>query len=131
MVTLRDHTELQTLTGELDSVRAFAESLRAQSHEAANRLHTTVSLVELGRLQEAVDFATAELASAQRLTDRVVDGVDEARARRAVAGQGGDGHERGVALEIDPATAVGSTGIPGVTSSRSSATWWTTRSMRL
>jgi sensor histidine kinase regulating citrate/malate metabolism len=113
VVTLRDHTELQTLTGELDSVRAFAESLRAQSHEAANRLHTTVSLVELGRLQEAVDFATAELASAQRLTDRVVDGVDEPVLAALLLGKAATAHERGVALEIDPATAVGSTGIPG------------------
>ena len=113
VVTLRDHTDLQTLTGELDSVRAFAESLRAQSHEAANRLHTTVSLVELGRLQEAVDFATAELASAQRLTDRVVDGVDEPVLAALLLGKAATAHERGVALEIDPATAVGSTGIPG------------------
>ena len=49
VVTLRDHTDLQALTGELDSVRGFAESLRSQAHEAANRLHTVVSLVELGR----------------------------------------------------------------------------------
>ena len=48
VVTLRDHTELQALTGELDSVRAFAEALRSQAHEAANRLHTTVSLVDSG-----------------------------------------------------------------------------------
>ena len=113
VVTLRDHTALQALTGELDSVRAFAESLRAQSHEAANRLHTTVSLVELGRLQDAVDFATAELASAQRLTDRVVDGVDEPVLAALLLGKAATAHERGVALEIDPATAVGSTGIPG------------------
>ncbi|MEU9845505.1 PAS domain-containing protein, partial [Actinomadura sp. NPDC048032] len=71
VVTLRDHTELQALTGELDTVRGFAESLRSQAHEAANRLHTVVSLVELGRPGQAVEFATAELASAQRLTDRV------------------------------------------------------------
>jgi sensor histidine kinase regulating citrate/malate metabolism len=113
VVTLRDHTELQVLTGELDSVRAFAESLRAQAHESANRLHTTVSLIELGRAQEAVDFATAELASAQRLTDRVVDGVDEPVLAALLLGKAATAHERGVALEIDPATAVGSTGIPG------------------
>ena len=76
-MTLRDHTDLQALTGELDRVRAFAESLRSQAHEAANRLHTTVSLVELGRSAEAVEFATAELALAQRLTDRVVGAVEE------------------------------------------------------
>jgi sensor histidine kinase regulating citrate/malate metabolism len=113
VVTLRDHTDLQALTGELDSVRGFAESLRAQAHEAANRLHTTVSLVELGRVQEAVDFATAELASAQRLTDRVVEGVDEPVLAALLLGKAATAHERGVVLEIDPATAVGSTGIPG------------------
>jgi sensor histidine kinase regulating citrate/malate metabolism len=113
VVTLRDHTELQALTGELDSVRAFAESLRAQAHEAANRLHTTVSLIELGRAQEAVDFATAELESAQRLTDRVVDAVGEPVLAALLLGKAATAHERGVLLEIDPSSSVGSTGIPG------------------
>jgi sensor histidine kinase regulating citrate/malate metabolism len=112
VVTLRDHTELQALTGELDSVRAFAESLRAQAHEAANRLHTTVSLIELGRGQDAVDFATGELASAQQLTDRVVDAVEEPVLAALLLGKTATAHERGVRLEIDPGTAVGVTGIP-------------------
>ena len=113
VVTLRDHTELQALTGELDSVRSFAESLRAQAHEAANRLHTTVSLVELGRNAEAVEFATAELAQAQELTDRVVAAVDEPVLAALLLGKAATAHERGVALEIDPQTAVTATGIPG------------------
>lgn len=113
VVTLRDHTDLQALTGELDSVRAFAESLRSQAHEAANRLHTTVSLVELGRTQEAVEFATAELAVAQRLTDRVVEAVEEPVLAALLLGKAATANERGVTLEIDPATAVGTTGIPG------------------
>jgi sensor histidine kinase regulating citrate/malate metabolism len=113
VVTLRDHTELQALTGELDSVRSFAESLRAQAHEAANRLHTTVSLVELGRNAEAVEFATAELAQAQALTDRVVTAVDEPVLAALLLGKVATAHERGVALEIDPHTAVAATGIPG------------------
>jgi sensor histidine kinase regulating citrate/malate metabolism len=113
VVTLRDHTDLQALTGELDSVRAFAESLRAQAHEAANRLHTTVSLVELGRTQEAVDFATAELESAQRLTDRVVGAVGDPVLAALLLGKAATAHERGVLLEIDPSTAVGETGLPG------------------
>jgi sensor histidine kinase regulating citrate/malate metabolism len=100
------------LTGELDSVRAFAESLRAQAHEAANRLHTTVSLIELGREKDAVDFATAELASAQRLTDRLVGAIEEPVLAALLLGKTATAHERGVRLEIDPGTAVGSTGIP-------------------
>ncbi|GAA4730420.1 sensor histidine kinase [Modestobacter marinus] len=113
VVTLRDHTELQALTGELDSVRAFARSLRAQSHEAANRLHTTVSLVELGRTQEAIDFATAELALAQRLTDEVVAAVEEPVLAALLLGKAAMAHERGVVLVIDPESTVGATGLPG------------------
>jgi sensor histidine kinase regulating citrate/malate metabolism len=113
VVTLRDRTELQAVTGERDDILAFAESLRAQAHEAANRLHTTVSLIELGRPEDAVEFATAELESAQRLTDRVVDAVGEPVLAALLLGKTATAHERGVRLDIDPGTAVGVTGIPG------------------
>ena len=87
VVTLRDHTELQALTGELDTVRGFAESLRSQAHEAANRLHTVVSLVELGRTEEAVRVRHRG-AGARAAADR--PGGRRGRrtgARRAAAGQ--------------------------------------------
>ncbi|WP_245771694.1 sensor histidine kinase [Actinacidiphila guanduensis] len=100
VVTLRDHTELQALTGELDSVRGFAEALRSQAHEAANRLHTVVSLIELGRPEEAVDFATAELRLAQALTDQVVSAVGEPVLAALLLGKAAEAHERGVDLTV-------------------------------
>ena len=106
VVTLRDHTDLQALTGELDSVRGFAESLRSQAHEAANRLHTVVSLVELGRYEEAVEFATAELALAQQLTDRVVDAVSEPVLAALLLGKAAEANERGAELVITPETEI-------------------------
>ncbi|KAB2370805.1 sensor histidine kinase [Actinomadura montaniterrae] len=106
VVTLRDHTELQGLTGELDTVRGFAESLRSQAHEAANRLHTVVSLVELGRPEQAVEFATADLAAAQRLTDRVVGSVAEPVLAALLLGKSAEAAERGVELEITEDTAI-------------------------
>ncbi len=113
VVTLRDHTELQALTGERDTVQAFAESLRAQAHEAANRLHTTVSLIELGRSDEAVQFATEQLASAQELTDRVVGAVEEPVLAALVLGKAATADERGVRLDVETTTAIGPTGIAG------------------
>ncbi|WP_240809700.1 sensor histidine kinase [Actinomadura sp. WMMA1423] len=106
VVTLRDHTELQALTGELDTVRGFTESLRSQAHEAANRLHTVVSLVELGRPEQAVEFATAELESAQRLTDRVVGSVGEPVLAALLLGKSAEAGERGVELVIGEDTAI-------------------------
>ncbi|WP_274913197.1 sensor histidine kinase [Streptomyces sp. WZ-12] len=102
VVTLRDHTELQALSGELDSVRGFAEALRSQAHEAANRLHTVVSLIELGRAEEAVAFATAELELAQALTDRVVGAVAEPVLAALLLGKAAQANEHGVELVLTP-----------------------------
>ncbi len=100
VVTLRDVTELQSLTGELDSERGFSEALRSQAHEAANRLHTVVSLIELGRAEEAVEFATAELELAQALTDQVVAAVGEPVLAALLLGKTAQANERGVELVV-------------------------------
>ncbi|MFR9796960.1 ATP-binding protein [Streptomyces sp. MS06] len=100
IVTLRDVTELQSLMGELDSERGFTQALRSQAHEAANRLHTVVSLIELGRAREAVDFATAELELAQALTDRVVAAVGEPVLAALLLGKAAQANERGVELVV-------------------------------
>ncbi|GAB1337902.1 sensor histidine kinase [Streptomyces sp. E-15] len=100
VVTLRDVTELQSLTGELDSERGFTQALRSQAHEAANRLHTVVSLIELGRSGEAVEFATAELELAQALTDQVVAAVSEPVLAALLLGKTAQAHERGVELVV-------------------------------
>ncbi|MEV8392226.1 MULTISPECIES: sensor histidine kinase [unclassified Streptomyces] len=100
VVTLRDHTELQALSGELDSERGFTQALRSQAHEAANRLHTVVSLIELGRVEQAVEFATAELELAQALTDRVVGAVGEPVLAALLLGKAAQANERGVELEL-------------------------------
>ena len=102
VVTLRDHTELQALSGELDSVRDFAEALRSQAHEAANRLHTMVSLIELGRVADAVEFATAELELAQELTDQVVAAVAEPVLAALLLGKAAQANEHGVELTLSP-----------------------------
>jgi two-component system CitB family sensor kinase len=106
VLTLRDHTDLQALTGELDSARGLAEALRSQAHEAANRLHSVISLIELGHSDQALTFATAELAMAQRLTDLVVGAVDEPVLAALLLGKAAEANERGVELEVDPASTV-------------------------
>jgi PAS domain S-box-containing protein len=106
VVTLRDHTELQAVAGELDTVRGLAESLRSQNHEAANRLHTVVSLIEMDRTDEALDFATEELQVAQLLTDRVVGSVDEPVVAALLLGKTAQATERGIELRIGAGTRV-------------------------
>ncbi len=101
VVSLRDHTELRSVTGELDVVRGLTESLRAQNHESANRLHTVVSLVEMGRPEQAVDFATEELRLAQRLTDDVVGAVGDPVVAALLLGKTAEARERSIELSVD------------------------------
>ncbi len=100
VVTVRDRTELQAVSGELDVVRQLTDALRAQNHESANRLHTVVSLVEMGRPDEAIDFATEELQVAQMLTDTVVAEVGDPVLAALLLGKSAQAAERGVTLGV-------------------------------
>ncbi len=102
VTTLRDRTDLESLTGELDSARGLSEALRSQAHEASNRLHTIISLIELGHADRALDFATDELQVSQRLTDSVVGAVDEPALTALLLGKAAEAHERGIDFEIAP-----------------------------
>ncbi len=105
VVTIRDRTDLEELTGELGRARGLTEALRSQAHESGNRLHTMVSLIELGHPERAVAFATEELERAQHLTDRVVAGVEDPTLSALLLGKSAEAHERGVRLVIDPSLA--------------------------
>lgn len=104
VVTLRDRTELLELTDELNSARRIADALRAYAHEAANRLHTVVSLVELGRPEQAVEFATTDITTAQELADRILEAMAEPVLAALLLGKSAEAHERGVALAISEDT---------------------------
>ncbi|TDT78168.1 sensor histidine kinase regulating citrate/malate metabolism [Arthrobacter sp. AG258] len=111
VATLRDRTEIEALGNELQTMRTLSDALRAQTHEHANRLHTMVSLLELGRTGEALDFATKDLALSQQLTDDMVSSIDEPVVGALVMGKVAEAHERGVQLDV---STLGSGSTPGV-----------------
>jgi sensor histidine kinase regulating citrate/malate metabolism len=100
VVTIRDRTELQGALGELSSLKVLTDSLRAQAHEAANKLHTVITMVEMGRADDAVRFATNELELSQRLVDRLSEAVHEPALIALLLGKAAQADERGIALTI-------------------------------
>ena len=88
-----------------ESVRTLGEALRAQTHEHGNRMHTAVSLLELGRTREAIEILTETSRQSQDLVDQVA-------ARRGgdptvgalLLGKAAQARERGIewTAEIDP-----------------------------
>ena len=112
IVTLRDHTQLQRLLGELDAVRSLAESLQAQNHEASNRLHTVVSLIEIGKPERAREFAVSELQFAQAMTDRVVGTVGDPVLASLLLAKLSQAQERGVLLTLELGSEALNTRLP-------------------
>ena len=104
VVTIRDRTELQGALGELSSLKVLTDTLRSQAHEAANKLHTIVTMVEMGRADEAVTFATNELELSQQLVDRLSSAVGEPALVALLLGKSAQADERGIELTVTEET---------------------------
>ena len=107
VVTFQDRTESETLKRSLDEVTGLADTLRAQSHEFANRLHTLVGLVELGHYAEAVEFVTGLSAARGELTDQLTEAIGEPKLAALILGKMSLADERDVELRLMPDSRVG------------------------
>jgi two-component system CitB family sensor kinase len=107
VVTFQDRTESETLKRSLDEVTGLADTLRAQSHEFANRLHTLVGLVELGHYAEAVEFVTGLSAARGELTDQLVEAIGEPKLAALILAKVSLASERDVKLRLMPDSRVG------------------------
>jgi two-component system, CitB family, sensor kinase len=107
VVTFQDRTESEALKRSLDEVTGLADTLRAQSHEFANQLHTLVGLVELGHYAEAVEFVTGLSAARGELTDQLVEAIGEPKLAALILAKVSLAGERDVELRLLPDSRVG------------------------
>lgn len=100
VLTLRDLTEVQELAGEVQSLKTFSTTLRAQTHEHANRLHTIATLIENGQSDRALAFAVDDRQHSQKLTDAIVNSIDDAYLSSLLVAKAAQANERGLKLDI-------------------------------
>lgn len=100
VLTMRDHSQVMALADELSATRSLADGLRAQVHESANRLHTLVTLVELGDTEAAVNLATSEVRAKKALTSQLVGRFDEQTLVAVLLGKVAEAERRSVELVI-------------------------------
>ncbi|HEU4667148.1 MAG TPA: sensor histidine kinase [Arthrobacter sp.] len=107
VVMLRDRTELQQLTRQLDAVGTMSTALRAQRHEFANQLHTIAGFMSIGQHHQAREYL-ARLAATGPLKFPVdqAELLQDPYLQAFVGAKGVEAHERGVALRIGPETLV-------------------------
>src|SRR5205814_7047500 len=78
----------------------LTNTLRAQSHEFANRLHTLVGLVELGRYDEAIQFVTEVSDARADLTERLQASISDAKLVALILAKVSLADERDVRLRV-------------------------------
>ncbi|MFE5835890.1 ATP-binding protein [Arthrobacter sp. NPDC056493] len=107
VVMLRDRTELQHLTRQLDAVGTMSTALRAQRHEFANQLHTIAGFMSIGQHQQARDYLE-RLAATGPLKFPVdqAELLQDPYLQAFIGAKGVEADERGVSLRIGPETLV-------------------------
>ncbi|GAB3737347.1 ATP-binding protein [Nocardiopsis nanhaiensis] len=106
VVTLRDRTEVDRLTGELDGARTVTRGLRAQTHEFANRVHTVAGMLELGAHEEARAYLADLSATHTRTSSGVAEYVQDPALAALVLAKSAQASELGVDLRLSPMTSV-------------------------
>ncbi|MGI5240057.1 ATP-binding protein [Dactylosporangium sp. CA-139066] len=104
VLTLRDRTDLENITRELESVRTLSTALRAQRHEFANRLHVLSGLLQNGHGGEALEFLHAVSDAAAPAAGRT---VDDPYLQAFVDAKSAEAAEKGVRLALADSSWVG------------------------
>ncbi|MCH6471030.1 sensor histidine kinase [Sinomonas terrae] len=107
VVMLRDRTELQRLTRQLDAVGALSEALRAQRHEFSNQLHAVAGLLDIGEASQARTYL-GNLASSGPLDYPLEQAelLGDPALQAFLGAKGIEAAERGVVLRLGDATLV-------------------------
>lgn len=100
VTTLRDRTELVTLQQDLGSSMQATDTLRAQTHEFANRLHTISMLLQLGDTNAAVDYIHAVSRDRSELDRSVLERVAEPAVAAMLIAKTSLARERGAELML-------------------------------
>ena len=107
VLMLRDRTELQQLTRQLDAVGTLSDALRAQRHEFANQLHTLAGFMGIGQHQQAREYLAGLAATGPlRFPVDQAELLQDPYLQAFVGAKGVEADERGVSLRIGPETLV-------------------------
>ncbi|WP_200846173.1 sensor histidine kinase [Mycolicibacterium vanbaalenii] len=101
VTTMRDSTELAALQGQLSSHKSVTDTLRAQTHEFANQLHTISGLVQLGEYDSVRDLVGTLTRRRAEISDAVTRRISDPAVAALLIAKTSLAAESGVTLELD------------------------------
>src|SRR5439155_4504641 len=105
VATLRDTTELTALARGL-GVDSLTDALRAQAHEFASRLHTIAGLMQMGRVEDAMELIAQTSGLHQELTESLLERVGDPVLGALLLAKAAIASERGIDLRVSEDTVM-------------------------
>jgi two-component system, CitB family, sensor kinase len=102
VTTMRDSTELAALQGQLSSHKSVTDTLRAQTHEFANQLHTISGLVQLGEYDAVRDLVGTLTRRRAEINDAVTSRISDPAVAALLIAKTSLAAESGVSLQLAP-----------------------------
>jgi sensor histidine kinase regulating citrate/malate metabolism len=100
VTTMRDSTELASMQGQLSSHKSVTDTLRAQTHEFANQLHTISGLVQLGDYPSVQEFVGILTRRRAEISDAVTQKISDPAVAALLIAKSSLAAESGVRLRI-------------------------------
>jgi two-component system, CitB family, sensor kinase len=100
VTTMRDRTDLATMSSQLSSHKSVTDTLRAQTHEFANQLHTISGLVQLGEFDAVRDLVGTLTRRRAEISDAVTHHISDPAVAALLIAKTSLAAERKVALAI-------------------------------
>ncbi|BES72295.1 sensor histidine kinase [Marinobacter nanhaiticus D15-8W] len=97
---LRD--ELDQVSRQLTRIQQYADTLRSQTHEYSNKLHTIAGLIQIGANEEALALIGNEVSDHQALIHLLLEAVPDPVLAGCLLGKYNRAREMGLKLVIDP-----------------------------
>ncbi len=100
VTTMRDSTELASMQAQLSSHKSVTDTLRAQTHEFANQLHTISGLVQLEEYDSVRDLVGALTRRRAEISDAVTQRISDPAVAALLIAKTTLAAESGVSLEL-------------------------------
>lgn len=106
VTTLRDRTELIAMQSQVDAHQSITETLRAQTHEFANQLHTISGLVELEEYDEVSSLIGSLTRRRAEISDAITAVVEDPTVAALLIAKISLAAEAGVTIELVPGSGM-------------------------
>lgn len=108
LVEINDKTESIKMAAQLTGVDQIVGALRASTHETKNRMHVILGLLQIGELDEAIDFIQSS-AGYDEESDHIRALIENNTLAALLIGKRNRAKELGIDLKVRKDSGIGST----------------------